>query len=274
MPELPEVQTIANDLKLRIVGQRIKSVLVLWPGHLKSHSSAKFKKEIAGARILDIKRRAKNILIYLDKDRILLIHPKMTGNLLLGELKKFKENKHIHLIFRLSGPKTLAFSDIRKFGKVILGDKDKVIAGLGVGPEPLDKRFTFIKFKGIVSRKRRSIKTVLMDQKNVAGIGNIYSDEILWLAKINPLRLASNLNEVELRRIYSYIKPLFKKAIKFRGTSISDFRDTAGIPGGYKKFLKVYGRAGGKCSRCGSLIIRVKINGRSGHYCPKCQPKP
>ncbi|HZX00859.1 MAG TPA: DNA-formamidopyrimidine glycosylase family protein, partial [Candidatus Paceibacterota bacterium] len=115
MPELPEVQTIANDLKLRIVGQRIKSVLVLWPGHLKSHSSAKFKKEIAGARILDIKRRAKNILIYLDKDRILLIHPKMTGNLLLGELKKFKENKHIHLIFRLSGPKTLAFSDIRKF---------------------------------------------------------------------------------------------------------------------------------------------------------------
>ena len=113
-----------------------------------------------------------------------------------------------------------------------------------------------------------------MDQKNVAGIGNIYSDEILWLAKINPLRLASNLNEVELRRIYSYIKPLFKKAIKFRGTSISDFRDTAGIPGGYKKFLKVYGRAGGKCSRCGSLIIRVKINGRSGHYCPKCQPKP
>ena len=167
----------------------------------------------------------------------------------------------------------MAFSDIRKFGKVVLGSKDKIIASLRVGPEPLDKHFNFTKFKGIVSGKKRSIKTVLMDQGNIAGIGNIYSDEILWLAKINPLRLVNGLNETELKHVYSHIKPLLKKAIKFRGTSISDFKDTAGVPGEYKKFLKVYGRAGEKCPRCGSLIIKVKINGRSGHYCSKCQPK-
>lgn len=273
MPELPEVQTLADDLKRKITGQRIKSVLVIWPGHLKNHSPNNFKKEIAGAKILDVGRRAKNILIYLDKNRVLLIHPKMTGNLLLGKLNDFKHNKHVHLIFMLSGRKVLAFSDIRKFGKVALGDKNKIIDNLGVGPEPFDKHFNFTKFKGIVSRKKRSIKTVLMDQKNIAGIGNIYSDEILWLAKINPLRLASSLKETEFKRVYNHIKPLLKKAIKFRGTSISDFKDTAGVPGEYKKFLKVYGRAGEKCSRCSSLIIKVKINGRSGHYCPRCQPK-
>lgn len=274
MPELPEVQTLASDLKRKIVGQKIKSVLVIWPGHLKSHSPNNFKKEIAGAKILDVGRRAKNILIYLNKNRTLLIHPKMTGNLLLGKLNDFKHNKHVHLIFILSGPKVLAFSDIRKFGKVALGNKDEIMASLIIGPEPLDKDFNFTNFKGIVSFKRRSIKTILMDQKNIAGIGNIYSDEILWLAKINPLRLANSLKEAELRRIFDHIKPLLRKAIKLRGTSISDFKDTAGEPGGYEKFLKVYGRAGAKCSRCGSLIIKVKINGRSGHYCPKCQPKP
>lgn len=273
MPELPEVQTLTDDLKRRIVGQRIKSVLILWPGHLKSHSPKSFKKEIAGAKIKDVTRRAKNVLIHLDKNRVLLIHPKMTGNLLLGKLQDFKGNKHVHLVFILSGLKVLAFADIRKFGKVILGDKEKTIANLNLGPEPFDKDFNFTKFKKIVSKKKRSIKTVLMDQSNIAGIGNIYSDEILWLSKINPLRLASDLSGAELRRIYSQIKPLLKKAIKFRGTSISDFKDTAGSPGGYEKFLKVYGRDKEKCSRCGSLIIKVKINGRSGHYCPKCQPK-
>ncbi len=272
MPELPEVQTIVNDLKHKIVGQRIKSVLVLWSGCLKSHSPAKFKKEIAGARILNIGRRAKNILVYLDKNRVLLIHLKMTGNLLLGELKDFKENKHAHLIFILNGSQALAFSDIRKFGKVTLGNKDEIISSLKIGPEPFDKHFNFTKFKSIVSRKRRSIKTVLMDQGNIAGIGNIYSDEILWLAKISPLRSANSLSEAELKKIYGHIKPLLKKAIKFRGTSISDFKDIAGVSGKYKKFLRAYGRVGEKCSRCGSFIIRVKINGRSGHYCPKCQP--
>jgi formamidopyrimidine-DNA glycosylase len=274
MPELPEVQTLADDLKREIVGQKIKSVLVLWSGHLKSHSPGDFKREIAGAKIKDVTRRAKNVLIHLDKNRVLLIHPKMTGNLLLGRLSDFKKNKHAHLIFILNGPKALAFSDIRKFGKVVLGNKDKIIASLSIGPEPLDEYFNFTKFKGIVSGKKRSIKTVLMDQRNIAGIGNIYSDEILWLAKINPLRLASRLSGAELKRVYSHIKPLLRKAIKFRGTSISDFKDTAGVPGEYKKFLKVYGRAGEKCSRCGSLIIKVKINGRSGHYCPGCQHKP
>lgn len=271
MPELPEVQTIVNDLKREIVGRRILSVWVDWPRHIKYPSLKEFKRNIRGAKILGVTRRAKNIIILLDKDRILLIHPKMTGHLLVaGKIK----NKHIHLIFHLDKGVTLAFSDVRKFGKVLFGKTQEVfkLPDLkDIGPEPLGKNFSFGDFKRVVSKHRRKIKEVLMDQKVIAGIGNIYSDEILWLSKIHPAKPANKLTDKELRNIYSRMRLILKRAISLRGASVSDFRDTSGKEGRYAGRLMIYGKVGKPCRRCGTAIKRIKINNRSAHYCPRCQ---
>lgn len=300
MPELPEVQTIVNDLNKKVVGRRIMGVWFDWPKILKdpldqqrnkiAHMHvAVFEKIIKGLKIDFVKRRAKNILIYLSKNHILLIHLKMTGHLLVGKWKvqgkkviplEPKEavvdpyNQYIHLIFYLDNGKMLAFSDLRKFGKVILGTKEQIenlpeIKNLG--PEPLDKSFKFTKFIKLIKSEKRKIKQVLMDPEVIAGIGNIYSDDILWMAKIHPFQPANKLSEKELKEIWIAIHKVLNKALKLRGTSYSDYRDTAGKEGYYADYRLVYQREGEPCQRCKTKIKRVKIGGRSAHFCPTCQ---
>jgi len=253
-----------------------------------------FKKEIINRKIKKVWRRAKNILIELEGNKLLLIHQKLTGHLLLGKWKikkisnfKFevssllkgpleeKVNNYIHLIFYLDNGQMLALSDLRKFAKVIVGDKDKILnleELKNLGPEPLEKNFAFAKFSDSLKKgQKRPIKQVLMDQEVIAGIGNIYSDEILWEAKVYPLKQTNKLTNREKKSIFSAIKKVLNKAIKLRGDSMSDYRDIYGREGGYQKVQNVYQREGEKCFRCGSIIKRFKINSRSGHYCPKCQ---
>lgn len=274
VPELPEVQTIVDDLKKKVIGLKIVHVWLDWGKHLKNITPSRFRNNIKNALILDITRRAKNILISLDKNRLLVIHLKMTGNLLITRDAKIKNQKHVHMVFYLTKGNVMAFSDTRKFGKVLFGNTKDVLklADLKeIGPEPLDPAFSFKDFENIITKRKRKIKPVLMDQKVLAGIGNIYADEILWSAKIYPGRFAHKLTKQELNEMYKSTRFILRKAIRFRGTSISDFKDTAGRPGRYANKLMVYGRIGLPCKRCDAPIKRIKLNGRSTHYCPNCQ---
>ncbi|MCL5004519.1 MAG: bifunctional DNA-formamidopyrimidine glycosylase/DNA-(apurinic or apyrimidinic site) lyase [Patescibacteria group bacterium] len=293
MPELPEVETIVNDLRKKIVGRKITGVWFDIP-----KLRGKFpEKQIKGLKIVDVKRRGKNILIYLDS-KILLIHQKMTGHLLYGKWKitkvsirqsadksfkvvslikgalEEKVNNYIHFILYLDNDWQVGLSDLRKFAKILFGGKDEIenLADLkNLGPEPLDANFKFVKFVKLIKTQKRKIKQVLMDQNVIAGIGNIYSDEILWQAKIHPFRKANELRVNELKNLYIAMKEILIKAVKLRGTSVSDFRDAFGKSGGYAKIRKVYRRENESCPRCGSMIKRIKIGGRSAHYCSQCQ---
>ena len=289
MPELPEVETTVRDLKKKVLSRTFIDVWTDFKKLIKRPKDFKiFKEEVKGKRIINIERRAKNILIRLSGGKTLLIHQKMTGHLLAGKWKfdsgRWKTvlkgpmedsvNSFIHLIFFLNGGLMLALSDLRKFAKVELWDDKELLQNENfrkLGPEPLNKTFTFLKFKGITTGKRGKIKKVLMDQNIISGIGNIYSDEILWKARVNPLRDVSGLKEKELKNIFSSIKVVLKKEIALKGDSMSDYRLINGEKGGYQKVQKVYRREGKECSVCGGIIKRIKVNGRSAHFCPNCQ---
>ena len=291
MPELPEVETIVRDLKKEVLKRTFLDIWTDFARIVKKPKSFKeFKEDLRGKEIKNVRRRGKNILFDLFDNKVLLIHQKLTGHLLLGKWKfkngkweslisgplvKDPKNKFLHLIFFLDDKKQLALSDLRKFAKVELWNKSDLENSKefkGLGPEPLEKDFTFEKFKEILSKKKKGkIKQILMDQSVIAGIGNIYSDEILWEAKINPLKDVSKLNQEELEKIYKAIRKILPKAIELGGESFSDFRRLSGKKGYFDKERKVYRREGEKCSRCGIIIKRVKMGGRSAHFCPNCQ---
>ncbi len=291
MPELPEVQTIVNDLNRKIKGLTITNVWTDWPKYFKRSIGGwkAFRKTVKGKKIKKIRRIGKNIIFDLSHDKEILIHQKLTGHLLVGHwqiknnqpistergLLAEKVNDYIHAIFWLSKNKMMGFSDLRKFGKILVTDKKdfKNLEDLkDIGPDPLTPKFGFNEFKSLISKKRGPIKKILMDQNVVSGIGNIYSDEILFVAKIHPLRKAEKLGDKELRAIFEAAKKILKKAIKLRGTSTSDYRDTAGKAGRYTEVRLVYQREGEKCpNQCGGVIKRIKIGGRSAHFCPYCQ---
>ena len=291
MPELPEVETAVRDLKRTqppILGARFVDVWTDFRKMIKLPKTfEQFKKEIKGKKIQKIWRRGKNILFELSGNKTLLIHQKLTGHLLLGKWEKIAGqwqaaipgplaedpmNRFLHLMFWLDDGRMLALSDLRKFAKVELLDQEELKKELSsLGPEPLEKSFTFEKFKKTLESKKGKIKQVLMDQEIIAGIGNIYSDEILWQAKIYPFKDVSKLSRSDLDRIYQAMREILPRAIELGGESISDFRRISGERGYFDKERKVYRRAGEKCSRCGTIIKRAKLAGRSAHFCPKCQ---
>ncbi len=289
MPELPEVETTVKKLKKKVLKRTFVDVWTDSKKQIKKPKSfERFRKEIKEKKIKNIKRRAKLILFDLSGNKILLVHQKLTGHLLLGKWRKKnnhwkapvghlseKINTYIHILFFLDNGMMLALSDLRKFAKVELWNSDellnsKQIKNLGV--EPLSKEFTFEKFKEILKNQKKKVKQVLMDQQLIAGIGNIYSDEILFEAKVNPLRISFELSDSELKRIYSAIIKILKKAIKVEGESISDWRMPDGRRGSFDKYRKVYRREGQPCFNCKTPIVRKKIGGRSTYFCPKCQP--
>lgn len=285
MPELPEVQTIINDLNRKIKGDVIVGFWTDWPKAIKNKKAAEFEKEIKGRKILKAKRLGKNIFIELSGGKILYIHLKMTGHLLIKPENKIlpsgknyfddKVNQYIHHIWRLKTGRTLDFSDLRKFGKIVLDDAEKIrnlqeIRQLGI--DVMSPAFSFQKFQEILRKSRKKpIGIILMDQGILSGIGNIYRSEILYEAGILPQREANGLSEKEAEEIFLAIKKVLKKAIKLRGTSDSDYRDTAGAPGGFQKVTKVYRKEGKKCTRCGSMVKRAKMGQRSVFFCLGCQ---
>jgi formamidopyrimidine-DNA glycosylase len=278
MPELPEVETTTRGLRKTVVGLVIKDV---WTDlttkdkrKIDSVANPKFfkifKKEIFNKKILSVERHAKNILINLSRNKTILVHLKMTGYLFYGKDPKIK---FAHVIFTLNNGHYLIFSDMRKFGKITLLDTKTAHDSKhlnNIGPEPLDKNF---KLETLVQQfnrcKNKKIKTTLMDQSIIAGIGNIYSDEILWHAGVHPEKKVSSLKEKELELIFKAIKETLKKGIDFGGDSMSDYKNIYGLPGKFQLHHEAYRRTGEKCRKknCKGVIVRKVINSRSAHFC-------
>ena len=296
MPELPEVQTIVDDLDRKIKGDIITDFWSDAPNSLKNITVEKFRREIVGKKIIGAHRIGKNMFIDLSGGKTVYIHLKMTGHLLvkretrnvkrktlhasgltLHEKDYFSErvNQYIHHIWTLGKNKTLEFSDMRKFAKIVLLDtkdfknyKDIKI----VGTDVMSKDFTFQKFEEILDKKKKTpIGIILMDQNLMAGIGNIYRSEILFFSGVLPARLAEKIIPEERKKIYVSIKKVLEKAIKLRGTSDSDYRDTSGAPGKNQKVLAVYRQEKKKCPECGTIVLRKKLGGRSVFFCSQCQ---
>jgi formamidopyrimidine-DNA glycosylase len=292
MPELPEVETIKKQLEKSIVSKKIKSAEILYPRFI-NVSVKEFQQAIAGAKIKGIRRRAKLLIIDLSNSYSLLCHLKMTGQLIHSpkhrpehrgpsSVKSVKLTEdgpllihHTHIVYRFANGDVLIHSDIRKFGYVKLMKTSEVESYLnkaGYGIEPLEKEFSFAIFKKIIrSKPQQKIKQFLLDQKNIAGIGNIYADEICFYAGVRPDKKISELSENEIKKIFLGIKKILTGAIKYRGSSISDYRDSQGRRGEYQLRLKVYGRHKEKCAKCGNKIQKTKLFGRGTHFCPKCQ---
>ncbi|MDD2934885.1 MAG: bifunctional DNA-formamidopyrimidine glycosylase/DNA-(apurinic or apyrimidinic site) lyase [Candidatus Pacebacteria bacterium] len=296
MPELPEVQTIVNDLNRKIVGEKIADFESVWKKNVRP-SFAKFKKEIVGAKIVGVRRIGKHIILDLNSDYSVVIHLKMTGHLLYkhqitnnklqtnSKLKiqnskqhdYFEErvNQYIRHKFVFESGNILDFSDLRKFGWLSVVKTNEVenvkeIKRLGI--DALDNRFTANVFKEILDKRKNGIiGVVLLDQELIVGIGNIYRSEILFGAGVLPQRKIYTLSEIEKKKIFDSTKKILKKALKMRGTSDSDYRDIEGKKGGFQKVLMVYNREGDPCKLCGTTIIREKLGQRSIFYCPVCQ---
>jgi len=294
MPELPEVQTTANILNERIKNLRILDVWTDYdsPFH-KGKNNIKdkkyflsFRKQVLNKKILSVGRRGKNVLINVSGNLTILVHMKMTGHLLYGKYifdgKKWLPpadgflndpfNRFIHLAFRLSNKNTLVLSDTRKFAKVFVYETNNILKTdlKNLGPEPFEKGFTFEKFKErILTKPNGKIKTVLMDQKVIAGIGNIYSDEILWYSKTHPLEKVKDINEKMLKILFLNVIKVLKQSLAVGGDSMSDYRNPYGKKGGYQKIHKVYKLTGTKCQmkNCKGTIKRIKVGGRSAHFC-------
>jgi formamidopyrimidine-DNA glycosylase len=273
MPELPEVETTARSLRPRLVGRRVTHVGgVDWPRMLPNTTEAELDAALTGRRVTSVDRRGKYLLVGFDQDAWLAIHRKMSGNLLLqaGDLPT---ERHTHLAVSLENGTSLRFVDVRKFGRVYLfrsrEQLDDFLAAR-LGPDSLIDLDAGVFAAKILGRRGR-IKSLLLNQAFLAGVGNLYADEALWEARIHPLRTADSLSRNEIRRLAQAIQQVLVQAIERRGTSFSSYRDSDGNRGENQEFLNVYGREGQPCPRCGTLIKRILIGQRSAFFCPRDQ---
>ena len=266
MPELPEVETIRRDLEKLLPGQTIKDVEIGAAKLIKEPGVREFKRRIKNKKIKGVRRRGKLLIIELSAG-FLTCHLKLTGQLIYGE----KDNK-AKIGFLLSGGKYLNFNDLRLFGEIRLVDDWRNLLQIRrMGPEPLEADFTFETFKGMLEGKKSRIKPLLMDQAFIAGVGNLYAAEALFRSGIHPARTVNTLKPKETEELFLHIKGVLKEGIKYRGSSVDDYRDASGKKGFFASRLQVYGREGESCSRCKAKISRIKTGGRSSYFCPKCQ---
>lgn len=271
MPELPEVQTITQGLRDNIIGKNISSVNISnknlrlpFPVNINS---------ITNKNIKLVTRRARYILIHLNSNQIILIHLGMSGKLIYQEQKR-KIEKHDHFLITFKDNSSLTYNDPRRFGLIDLVDKNqllnhKMIKNLGI--EPLNIDFNAIYLKKMLKNKKMNIKTAMMDNKIVVGVGNIYINESLFKSRICPLRSACSLSDQELKDLVRNIKDILIKAIKAGGSTLRDYIDLKGDIGEFQFDFKVYGKHNKKCSVCNHIIVKIKQNGRSSFYCKKCQ---
>jgi len=274
MPELPEVETIRRQLESEVVGRTVRSVDVIFGKRL-NVAPAVFVRTLAGAKMEGVGRRAKLLLFRFSNGWTMAAHLKMTGRFLLRPAGA-EPTKHVHVVFHLSGGNELFFEDVRKFGFLKLVRTAELESGLlgkeTYGPEPLERGFTAPAFAACLARRAsKRVKPALMDQTCIAGVGNIYADEALWRAKVRPERRVGSLKPAEMKLLYRGLLVSLKASIRSRGTSADDYLDLYGRQGTYAGKLKAYGRDGEPCERCGTKLVKVRIGGRSAHYCPKCQ---
>lgn len=278
MPELPEVETIRRDLHRKVKDKEIKFVTVNTPKIVKEPPISEFCTQIEGKVFKNINRRGKYLVIELDSGKKLVIHLGMTGLLIYPfneDSKKIINVKHNHLVFTFIDGTKLIFNDVRKFGKIYLVSNLNKIKGMAkLGLDPLDDCFKEEIFVQILNKKKKSkIKSFLMNQEFITGLGNIYVNEVLYRANIHPLRKISSLHKEEIGNLYQQIKLVLNKAIKSGGSTVADeaYLNTDGEKGKFAEKLQVYARKGKPCIRCGNIIEVLKIEGRSTFICPQCQ---
>jgi formamidopyrimidine-DNA glycosylase len=272
MPELPEVETIARKLRPHLLGQIIQDADLRWARTLALPSPRKFKEQIRGQEIKEVTRRAKFFILHLS-DYSLLVHLRMSGDLFIKE-SKIKPEKHDRLILTLTSSfpgggaevRALVFNDTRKFGRVWLTKHPEEVLGT-LGPEPFSRQFTPQWLHAALHSKHRQLKPLLLDQTFLAGLGNIYTDEALNLAKLNPLAVSDSVTAQQAEALHGAIRKVLKEGIRRNGASI----DWVYRGGEFQNYFRVYDRAGKPCPVCGTKIQRIVIGQRSTHFCPKCQ---
>ena len=273
MPELPEVETVKRSLEKKITGLTIENAEVIFPKAVPTHEPQDFKNMLIGRTVEEMRRRGKYLLIYLSGGFTLVIHLRMTGRLLLINSSQ-PLPKYTHVVINFNNNTSLAFADMRKFGRINLLPCDELnnLSGLkNLGPEPLGNDFTLKYLTENFKRRRTKIKALLLNQSFIAGLGNIYADEALYLAKIHPERLAGELTSSEISKLYRAIIEVLQQGIANRGTSFRDYVDGEGKTGSNQNMLQAYNREGKPCYRCGAVISRKKVAGRSSYFCPQCQ---
>ena len=268
MPELPEVETVKNDLSPFVIGQRITDVTLLWEGIVRGPSVKEFRERLVGQQVTALSRRAKYLLFQLGSGDTLVVHLRMSGALLLetpGEL-----GKYIRAVIHLDGGREVSFRDPRKFARMTLvKDVTPIISKLG--PEPLESSFTARLLAQLLEKRKAPLKAVLLDQELISGIGNMYADEALFAARISPLRPANSLTTLEVKHLHKAIQEVLRLGITNKGASeVTYFRPSGEMGRAFQDF-KVAHRRDGACPRCGTPIQRIKLRGRGTYFCPKCQ---
>lgn len=271
MPELPEVEYVARQLRQTLPGRRIVGADVRWARAIQDMEPAEFVAGVTGRVVTEIGRRAKYLLLTLDDGRLLIVHRRMSGNLLLREAGR-EEPPYVRVALNLDDGRRLYYTDPRKFGRLALARPDALPAVVAaLGPEPLEPEFTPAVLAARLAGIRRGLKATLLDQTVVAGLGNIYADEALFRARLHPLRAAGSLSGDEVARLHAGIQGALTTGIEHGGTTFGRYRDINGEAGTNLEHVEVYQRTGQPCPRCGTPIARITITQRSTHYCPTCQ---
>jgi formamidopyrimidine-DNA glycosylase len=283
MPELPEVEVVRRDLEKEIVGKKVKSVQVTGTRAIRRHTEKKpagkqqFTERLVDHKFTAVTRRGKYILCRLDGDDVLVVHLGMSGQLLRAKSSKDPVAKHTHVAITFTQGGQLRFVDPRTFGEMFVTTADEVDQVVGelahLGLDPLEQAMSWEVFGSMLRERHAKLKPLLMDQKFIAGIGNIYSDEILWGAGLRWDHMSDSLTGEEVRRLYRSMMETLQEAVKHRGSSLSDaqYVDLFGKPGGYQEFHNVYAKEGQMCPRCRHTVVREKVGGRSTFYCEACQ---
>src|SRR5947209_1167685 len=273
MPELPEVETMVRDLSSRAIGRTIVSLQAAFEGSVQFPEFDAFERRTIGRQIVGISRRGKFASFALDSGDILIVHRGMSGSLLWRDASDPME-AHVRLLFQLDDGSQLRFNDPRKFGKVYVMEAtgaERPLPWAHMGPEPLNGAFTAGHLKQVLQRRTGLTKPLLLGQRLVAGLGNIYVDEALHLARIHPARRANTLTPSEIKRLHAAIITVLHAAVEGRGTTFSSYMDIDGNAGAYKSELRVFGKQGSECPRCGMPIVKFVVGGRGTHVCPRCQ---
>jgi formamidopyrimidine-DNA glycosylase len=295
MPELPEVETVARDLQRWVAGARIDDAEVRWERTIRHPlPSERFVAELRGAAIRRVGRRAKSVLLHLEDGRVMTVALRMTGALIVAA-PGTPDDPYARVVFRLADGRELRYRDVRKFGRIGLWEGGGLQARRGPsgsraaearapyrvgevfgrhGPEPLARSFSAARLADRLRRRSARLKTLLLDQSFVAGVGNIYADEALWRARLHPLRAADTLTPAEIRRLHRAIRHVLRQGIRNRGASFADYVGADGEPGDNAERLAVYQRTDEPCLRCGRPIQRIVLGQRSTHFCPRCQRLP